>query len=108
MDTTEHIDNTLIFLNSIKKRPGMYLSNYNVFANVSDFINGYIFALSYIDNTIFNLQNISLWYGKNYYPEATNITISSNILNKYPSKNDDELIEIYIDYLLEYFNFFKK
>ncbi|EPY9329910.1 hypothetical protein ACXHXU_001177 [Listeria monocytogenes] len=51
MDTTEHIDNTLVFLNSIKKRPGMYLSNYNVFANVSDFINGYIFALSYIDNT---------------------------------------------------------
>lgn len=41
-------------------------------------------------------------------PEATNITISSNILNKYPSKNDDELIEIYIDYLIEYFNFFKK
>ncbi|ECB9662179.1 hypothetical protein FL880_00085 [Listeria monocytogenes] len=102
MDTTEHIDNTLIFLNSIKKNQECIL------ANVSDFINGYIFALSYIDNTIFNLQHISLWYGKNYYPEATNITISSNILNKYPSKNDDELIEIYIDYLIEYFNFFKK
>ncbi|MBC1374229.1 hypothetical protein HCB45_07440 [Listeria sp. FSL L7-0091] len=108
MDTKNHIDATLIFLDSIKERPGMYLSNYNVFSNVSDFINGYILALYSIDNKIFNLKNISLWYGRNYYPQATNIIISSNIQNKYPTKNDNELIEIYIDYLVEYFNSFKK
>lgn len=99
------IKETINFLREIQVYPGMYVAQDEpaYYARFTSFIEGYLVALNQFDAKVFNLANMTRWYGKKYQHKKLNIPLSTYLKNENQEKTDEQLSLLFSDLLVDYF-----
>jgi hypothetical protein len=87
--------------NLLKTRPLMILANDSNYANVQNYIEGYVQGLSHFGN-IDLMTKINGWYEKKVKKRIA-VHWTCHIPTQYKNKNDDELKQILLNITEEYF-----
>ncbi len=92
----------LIFLESVKKRPGMYVQDYQSYDGVTAYLGGYFMCLCQLYRQLFSPHVMSIWYHQINKDSKGVILLSAAIKNNNSDLSEEQLIRVYIETVIDY------
>lgn len=99
----DSLDTLCNVLKCIYKRPGMFFEHYHNFESYTSFVGGFLYGMSLIHYIPYGYSVSKAFVGKYNQGQGANAPLTYIIDNLYENESDEVKIEIYMSFLIEYY-----